>query len=508
MSNTVFYFEKVRNDPVLYIFDSNGNMKKYALQETTTIGRNTVNRCVDIALSSCIVSRQHGMFERIGDHCIYTDCNSTNGTYVNGVLIGRKSISQTSKVTLKDGDILSFDLIENGHSHQERVVAVFSTSLSPDTKWKKIQLGEEIAEINIGRTASNALNIENEMISEHHASFFRLDRGWAIADHSSTNGVYVNASRIRSSVYLNMMDVIRIATICFVFYNDFILFCEESKTSTETKNTKQLKVNILERSVMQRFKKIRLLQDINLTISSGEMVLILGGSGAGKTTFINAVMGYEKADGHITYDQTDIYQEYERMKYKIGFVPQQDLLRGSDSVYDTLSNAAMMKLPASYTPEERENRISTVLEDLGLSRERNTMVTKLSGGQRKRLSIAVEFIAEPALFFLDEPDSGLDDIMGRGLMENLRKIADKGTIIMVITHSPQRAATLFDKVLVLAKSTIDNCGHLAFYGSPKEAYEFFDVQSFDGIVKKINRKDENGEGLSDFYIDKYKNIHP
>ena len=88
-------------------------------------------------------------------------------------------------------------------------------------------------------------------------------------------------------------------------------------------------------------------------------------------------------------------------------------------------------------------------------------------------------------------------------MENLRNIADKGKIILVITHSPERAAELFDKVIVLAKSSADNCGHLAFYGSVQEAYSFFDVSSFREIVKKINRKDENGEGMSDYYIEKY-----
>jgi ABC-type multidrug transport system ATPase subunit len=91
-------------------------------------------------------------------------------------------------------------------------------------------------------------------------------------------------------------------------------------------------------------------------------------------------------------------------------------------------------------------------------------------------------------------------------MENLRAIADKGKIIMVITHSPERAGDLFDKVIVLAKSTKDNCGHLAFYGSTKEAMKFFDVTAYKGIVKKINRPDENGEGMADYYIAKYANM--
>lgn len=223
-----------------------------------------------------------------------------------------------------------------------------------------------------------------------------------------------------------------------------------------------LSVYIEERNVWQRFKKKTLLKDINLTIGNGEMVLILGGSGAGKTTFMNAVMGYEKAKGAVVYENRDIYEEYEQMKYEIGFVPQQDLLRDTDTVCETLKNAARLRMPSSVGEGRRLERVEEVLELLGLNPEKDSLVSKLSGGQRKRLSIAVEFISNPRLFFLDEPDSGLDGIMARSLMENLRQIADSGKIVMIITHGPDRAADLFDKVIVLAKSTKDQCGHLAF----------------------------------------------
>ena len=192
------------------------------------------------------------------------------------------------------------------------------------------------------------------------------------------------------------------------------------------------------------------------------------------------------------------------MKYEIGFVPQQDLLRDADTVYHTLDNAAQMKMPADTANDARQARIDQVLEMLGLQRERDSLVKKLSGGQKKRLNIAVEFIADPSLFFLDEPDSGLDGIMAAGLMQNLRVIADEGKIVMVITHAPDRVAHLFDKVIVLAKSAKTNSGHLAFYGSIDAAKEFFDADSLEGIVKRINRPDENGDGLSDFYIEKYE----
>lgn len=104
---------------------------------------------------------------------------------------------------------------------------------------------------------------------------------------------------------------------------------------------------------------------------------------------------------------------------------------------------------------------------------------------------------------MDEPDSGLDGIMAKSLMQNLREIADEGRIVMVISHAPDRASELFDKVIVLAKSIKDNCGHLAFFGTVDEAFEFFNVNTLEDVVKRINRQDEGGEDLSDFYIEKY-----
>lgn len=270
----------------------------------------------------------------------------------------------------------------------------------------------------------------------------------------------------------------------------------------KTSDGNVLSINIEERSVSHHFQKLMLLKDIRLTIPNYSMVLILGGSGAGKTTFMNAVMGYEKAQGTILYNNINIYTEYEQMKHRIGYVPQQDLLRMNDTVYDTLLGAAQMRL-SSLSDNEHRVRVAQTLQMLGLEREHNSLVGKLSGGQRKRLSIAVEYIGNPSLFFLDEPDSGLDGIMARELMENLRRIADDGRIVMVISHSPDRAFELFDRVIVLAKDSRDNCGHLVYEGDPNNACRFFGVQNLEGIVKKINRSDEGGEGLAEYFIQKY-----
>ena len=264
----------------------------------------------------------------------------------------------------------------------------------------------------------------------------------------------------------------------------------------------RLVIDIDERSVRKNFKKRVLLSGIHLAIEPGDMVLILGGSGAGKSTFFRSVMGYDRAEGTIRYGDKDVYDDYETMKREIGYVPQQDLVRMSDTVEDTLMAAAKLRMPGDSTAAEQEARVEWLMDILGLTDERSNLIGAVSGGQKKRVSIGIELAADPALFFLDEPDSGLDGVMARGLMEKLRVIADLGKIVLVITHSPDRAADLFTKVIVLGK-TQDGVGHMIYYGTPGDALAFFETDKLENIVHRINRSSEGGEGLADEFYNRF-----
>ncbi len=265
-----------------------------------------------------------------------------------------------------------------------------------------------------------------------------------------------------------------------------------------------LSIRINKRTTYHGTTKVTLLRDIAMDIGPGNMVLILGGSGAGKTTFVNAVTGYEKAQATISLGGTDVYKNYDRIKYSIGFVPQSDLLRGDDTVAATLLNAAQMRLSMDISEPEKRVRVQETLERFGLSEFADSHVSKLSGGQRKRLSIGVEYISDPSLFILDEPDSGLDGVMARDLMERLRAIADQGKIVMVITHQPDRAIDLFDQVLVLAKESASGAGRLAFYGPVQECRSFFGVETMEQVIRAVNARTEGGLGEADTYIARYQ----
>ncbi len=266
-----------------------------------------------------------------------------------------------------------------------------------------------------------------------------------------------------------------------------------------------LTVNLEERSVTEFFQKKVLLRDIHMAIPQGHMVLLLGGSGAGKTTYLNAINGYEKAKAEVMLNGNNMYTQYKKMQYEVGFVPQSEMMRGKDTVLNTLLDAAKLRLPKEVSPAQRRERVNEVMEIFGLLPVKNNLVEKLSGGQKKRLSISMEFISNPSLFILDEPDSGLDGVMARELFEQLRKIADTGKIVIVITHTPDRVIDLFDDVIVLAKDSA-RTGRLAFYGSIEEARKFFGKERMEEIVKSVNRKEEGGDGLADKFVMKYAEV--
>lgn len=401
MSKTILLSEKQQQQPRLLILREN-NIDYIDVDHRLILGRKTASAPVDIAIPFNYVSRKHGEFSMDTGGVYYMDTKSTNGTYYNG-----KKMLPNVKQYLKNGDVLH---IFNGSSGScgDFVCIVFSTDYPEKWETAIINLTDGIAEINIGRVGHHTVSMNDAAVSANHASFFVAKSGWAVIDHNSTNGVYINNARMDRPKYLSIGDCIKIADIIFIYTGDRFVYQKSVTTTDKLQEVKSqpgspLEIHIMERSVWQRTRKLMLLQNINMTINAGEMVLILGGSGAGKTTFMNAVMGYEKAEGTIIHGDIDVYEDFESMKYKIGFVPQQDLLRSSDTVYDTLENAAQMKLNSSIKKEKREQRIEEVLNVLGLSRERNSLVSKLSGGQRKRLSIAVEYIANPSLFFSMNP---------------------------------------------------------------------------------------------------------
>lgn len=492
MSNTVYYTERFAGRQLVVV--SGGEMKAVTLGSSMTLGRPTKGNIVDIPIDSDFVSRHHATITCTNEGCFYIDNGSMNGTFYNG-----SALAPNVPVRLLNGDVLH---IYNGtpQSCADVVTLIFMLDHPAEFSGETVMLDAMTTAINIGRSVDKDITVFSQAISGDHASFMRDNNGWAIADHASTNGVYLNNRRITAPLYLRIGDCVRIVNINFVFLGDRIVYQNVRGELLGTNKSSTLEIHIVQRTVRKLFKVHALLRDINVTFRSGEMILILGGSGAGKTTLVNAILGYEKAEGKILYDNIDLYADDEAVQQKISFVPQSDLMRDHDSVYYTLRNAAEMKLPDDIPDEEIEKKVMQTLKLFNLDKIEDSLVKKLSGGERKRLSVAIEYISDPEVFFLDEPDSGIDGHYTIQLMAILRKIADEGKIIVIISHGANRIAKNFDKVLVLAKSKQDMCGYVSFFGTVEDSYAFFDTDNLEAIVGKVNDQ-------PDYFISKFRGLY-
>jgi ABC-type multidrug transport system ATPase subunit len=233
-------------------------------------------------------------------------------------------------------------------------------------------------------------------------------------------------------------------------------------------------------------KGVTLLNDISITIEPRKFVAVVGGSGAGKSTLIKALSGLQLAnDGKVLYNGQDYYRNLAAFNTQLGYVPQDDIVHKDLTVERALYYAAKMRLPNDFTEEQIQQRINEVLEDVELGGKQKLLIKKLSGGQRKRASIALELLANPSLFFLDEPTSGLDPGLDRRMMFLLRKLADKGHTIILVTHATNNINTC-DYVCFLARG-----GRLAYFGPPEEAKIYFDAKDFAEIYSSLEPTDEN-----------------
>lgn len=251
------------------------------------------------------------------------------------------------------------------------------------------------------------------------------------------------------------------------------------------------------------FGKKTLLRDVRFDAGYGDFLLILGGSGAGKTTLVRAILGESKAEGKILLDGSDLYTDFNKLKYQIGLVPQFLTLRVNDTVRNTVMDAARIKLDRVFSTEEIAMRVDSVLNKVGIKELENSLINNISGGQKKKVAVAVQLVGFQKIFICDEPDSGLDAASRQQLMDVLKEISDSGKIVMIITHYPDDAIDLFTKIIVIAKSSVDKSGHLAFCGNVPDALSFFGVSQLQEIMKQINPPNEGGAGRADAFIAKY-----
>ena len=309
------------------------------------------------------------------------------------------------------------------------------------------------------------------LASRHHAFLTQTPLGTEIRDAHSVNGTFVNGVRVGSAV-LTEGDVVTIGNVDLVFTHDTLVRRTEAATRTGG-----LEVNSVCFTV-DRGKQ--LLDHISLTARPGTLTAIIGGSGAGKTTLSRLIAGYTSpTSGSVTFEGHNIHAEYASMRSRIGMVPQDDVVHRQLTVHQALGYAAELRLPPDTSQADREQVVAQVLEELELTKHAETRVDKLSGGQRKRASVALELLTGPSLLILDEPTTGLDPALDRQVMMMLRQLADAGRVVLVVTHSVSYL-DVCDQLLVVAPG-----GKTAYLGPPSGIGAAMGTTNWADIFAKV-----------------------
>jgi ABC-type multidrug transport system ATPase subunit len=322
----------------------------------------------------------------------------------------------------------------------------------------------------LGRGAEADFILPDSSISRRHVQLHRIAGGWRIEDLGSRSGSYLNG-RLFQSEELVFGDLLRLGPFHLRFDGRFL--CETAGVTGAR----------LHASGLQKTAGgVRILQDVSLAVEPCQFVGVIGSSGAGKSTLLDALCALRPADaGSVLLDGANLYENYEALREQLGYVPQDDIVPLELSVEDALYYGARLRLPKATPREEIRKLVRHTIARLGLSERARTPVGKLSGGQRKRVSVGAELLCRPRLLFLDEPTSGLDPAAEFRLMESLRHLASTGCTILCTTHVMGNAY-LFDRLAVMYG------GRLVFFGEPAKALEYFGVEQLAQLYDKLDSR--------------------
>ena len=304
----------------------------------------------------------------------------------------------------------------------------------------------------VGRAKTNTVVVNDALASRVHAVLVSSPAGLEIRDNNSSNGTFVNGT-LTTRAMLRDGDVVTIGN------TDLLATGHTLVPQPAASRTSGLIAHGLALTVDGR----RLLEDVSFTAKPGTLTAVIGPSGAGKSTLVKLIGGaLPRSAGVVAFDGHDVHAEYASMRSRIGMVPQDDVVHRQLTVEQALSYAAELRLPPDTSIDDRRQVVKRVLDELELTAHKKTRVDKLSGGQRKRASVAMELLTGPSLLILDEPTSGLDPALDRQVMTMLRRLADAGRVVIVVTHS-LTYVSMCDQLLLLAPG-----GKTAFADPPAQ----------------------------------------
>jgi ABC-type multidrug transport system ATPase subunit/pSer/pThr/pTyr-binding forkhead associated (FHA) protein len=452
-------------------------------------------------VAATYVSRTHAEVQRSPDGYVLSDLNSFNGTLLNNQRItGPRLLADGDTIRLgQRGPVLRFRQtgLRLPASPQplpptpERAARYEPTTpyvgpggmaagtppqLETDDREPILVLSlRGKATYSIGRAPDSDVQLDGLQISKRHANLVVEGTQVVIEDNHSTNGVYVNGRRLVGRAAIGRHDIIQIGP--------FLLRADVRRGLEVFDTRSRVRIDSIGLTKVVPSNAgggtIKLLDGITLTIQPNEFVGLLGPSGAGKSTLIDALNGTRPATaGQVLINNLDLYQHLNGLKQSIGYVPQDDIIHRELTVYRTLYYVARLRLSQDVSASEVEVLVNEVTDVTGLTERRHVPVAQLSGGQRKRVSVAVELLTKPSTIFLDEPTSGLDPGTEEKIMVLFRQIADSGHTVVLTTHAMENVK-LFDKIVVMMQ------GKLVFYGTPGEALHYVKAKSFKELYDKL-----------------------
>jgi ABC transport system ATP-binding/permease protein len=409
-----------------------------------------------------LISRCQAVLRKVDkDYYIYDGDGTTassNRLFINNSLI-----------TPQEGYKLnSYDEIRIGQHNQEYATLLFidpqSASARRALKQEAIYL-KQGKEVTIGRSETATVQLDSPTVSRQHASIDMDAKGHYTLTNYSSNGVFVDRQKVTTKATLKNGSLIQVGPYSFILQKDELVLADDGEYI-------RLDVDAITKVVKLKNKSnLCLLNNVSLPIEPGQFVAFVGGSGAGKSTMLRALLGIEPTTAGTVYlNGDDLAANFNIYRSLIGYVPQSDIVHTNLRVREVLYYAAKLRLPKDA---DINGVIDRTLDQVELTARQNTLVKSLSGGQLKRVSIAVELLADPKLFFLDEPTSGLDPGLDKKMMQLLRKLADEGRTVVLVTHATSNI-TMCDRVAFMGLG-----GNLCYFGPPTAAMEFFEIESGD-----------------------------
>jgi ABC transport system ATP-binding/permease protein len=423
---------------------------------------------VDLILSHPEVSRRHCRILREGESWFVEDLGSQRGTVVNGSRISGRTV-------LRQGDQIQVGpvLLVLGVSHEESSTAAELVNPLGSVLYKgkpadSISLGSDLI---FGRSGEVDVLLSDPVVSRRHAMIESGPKGYRLLDLHSKSGSFVNGRRFDEHD-LVIGDQIQLGPFFFIYDGKQLI------------RVRRLSVGrIIAIGLTKQGENGPILNRAGFVAEPGQFIGILGPSGAGKTTLLNALSGLRPAEsGRILFDQTDLYKNLGQLRSLFGYVPQDDIVHSELTITEALTFAARLRLPAGTPRSEIVKLVDHTITSLGLSDRVNLKTGRLSGGQRKRVSVGVELLSRPPLLFLDEPTSGLDPLAEFKLMELLRRLADTGCTVVCTTH-------VMENVYLMDQIAIISDGRVVFQGAPDEARSRFGVTRLSALYDALQAID-------------------